>query len=174
MTAGTGPHAARDIPPVVLRPAGHDDVEAIVEMVHELAAFERAAAECLLTAAQLRVALFGPAPAVFGHVATVGPAVVGCALWMLDFSTWRGVHGVHLEDLYVRPELRGHGVGRRLLTALAGMCVERGYGRLEWAVLDWNAPAAGFYRALGAVSMDDWTTFRLDGPALAALGVQDS
>ncbi|HXV94605.1 MAG TPA: GNAT family N-acetyltransferase, partial [Pseudonocardia sp.] len=120
-------------------------------------------------------ALFGPAPALFGHVAEVpatggGTEVVGCALWFLNFSTWRGVHGIYLEDLYVRPAHRGAGLGRALLARLAAVCAERGYARLEWSVLDWNTPSIGFYRSLGAVGMDGWTTFRLDGEPLAALG----
>ncbi len=109
----------------------------------------------------------GPEPAVFAHVAEHEGGIAGFALWFLNFSTWQCQHGLHLEDLYVRPELRGHGYGRQLLTELAALCVQRGYGRLEWVVLDWNEPAIGFYRALGAVGMDEWTTFRLTGPALA-------
>jgi GNAT superfamily N-acetyltransferase len=145
------------------------DVEAVVALVHELAAYERAPQDCNLTSGQLRTALFGPAPALFGHVAERDGAVVGCALWFLNFSTWRGVHGIYLEDLYVQPAHRGAGIGRALLAALAAVCVERGLGRLEWWVLDWNTPSIGFYRALGAIAMDEWTVFRLDGDALAAL-----
>jgi GNAT superfamily N-acetyltransferase len=155
---------------VSVRRAVPADVPAVVALVHELADYEREPASCHLTAEQLHAALFGPEPALFGHVAEAGGEVVGCALWFLSFSTWRGVHGLHLEDLYVRPAHRGAGLGRALLAALAGVCVERGYGRLEWAVLDWNAPALAFYRSLGAVALDGWTTHRLDGPALAALG----
>jgi GNAT superfamily N-acetyltransferase len=154
-----------------VRPVRREDVDAVVGLVHELALYEREPESCHLTSAQLDAALFGPAPALFGHVAEVGGEVVGCALWFLDFSTWRGVHGLHLEDLFVRPAHRGAGLGRALLAALAAVCVERGYGRLEWAVLDWNTPSIDFYRALGAVPMDEWTTFRLDGDALARLGV---
>jgi GNAT superfamily N-acetyltransferase len=153
------------------------DVDAVVALVHELAEYERAPQDCHLTSAQLGAALFGPAPALFGHVAELPGedghgAVVGCALWFLNFSTWRGVHGIYLEDLYVQPAHRGAGIGRSLLAALAAQCVERGLGRLEWWVLDWNAPSIGFYRALGAVAMDEWTVFRLDGDALAALGAE--
>ncbi len=155
---------------MTIRPAAPADVPAIVGLVHELADYEREPESCLLTADQLTAALFGPAPALFGHVADVEGEVVGCALWFLDFSTWRGVHGVHLEDLYVRPAHRGAGLGRALLARLAAVCTERGYARLEWSVLDWNAPSIAFYRSLGAESMDGWTTFRLDGTALAALG----
>lgn len=154
----------------MIRRVAPADVPAVVGLVHELAAYEREPESCLLTAEQLEAALFAPAPALFGHVAEVDGAVVGCALWFLNFSTWRGVHGLHLEDLYVRPAHRGCGLGRALLAALAAVCVERGYGRLEWAVLDWNTPAIDFYRALGAAPLDGWTTFRLDGDALAVLG----
>ncbi|OZM73715.1 GNAT family N-acetyltransferase [Amycolatopsis antarctica] len=140
------------------------DAEAVVGLVHELAEFERAPEECHLTAAQLRAALFGDAPALYGHVAEIGGEVVGCALWFLNFSTWRGVHGIYLEDLYVQPARRGSGLGKALLATLAEECVRRGYERLEWWVLDWN-PATGFYRSLGAVAMDEWTVYRLtDGP----------
>ncbi|MGE3285138.1 MAG: N-acetyltransferase family protein [Pseudonocardia sp.] len=148
------------------------DVAAVVALVHELAAYEREPESCHLAGEQLHAALFGPTPALFGHVALTGDGeVVGCALWFLNFSTWRGVHGVYLEDLYVRPEHRGAGLGRALLARLAEVCMERGYGRLEWSVLDWNAPSIAFYRSLGAVAMDGWTVHRLDGDALAALGV---
>lgn len=158
----------------MIRPAVATDVPAIVGLVHELAAYEREPESCLLTAAQLDAALFGPAPALFGHVAEVDGAVVGCALWFRNFSTWRGVHGVYLEDLYVRPEHRGSGLGRDLLARLAAVCVEHGYARLEWAVLDWNTPAVDFYRALGACPQDGWTTFRLDGEPLRALAAGPS
>jgi GNAT superfamily N-acetyltransferase len=153
----------------VIRPIEPGDVPAVVTLVHELAAYEREPDSCHLTEHQLAGALFGAAPALFGHVAEVDGEVVGCALWFLNFSTWRGVHGVYLEDLYVRPAHRGRGLGRALLATLAAVCAERGYGRLEWSVLDWNEPSIAFYRALGAVGMDEWTTFRLDGDALAAL-----
>jgi GNAT superfamily N-acetyltransferase len=154
----------------VIRPATEGDVPEIVAMVHELAEYERAPEECHLTEHQLTDALFGPTPALFGHVALVDGEAAGCALSFLNFSTWRGVHGIYLEDLFVRPRFRGHGLGRALLARLAQECVTRGLGRLEWSVLDWNAPSIGFYRALGAVSLDEWTTFRLDGAALTALG----
>ncbi|HEY3753280.1 MAG TPA: GNAT family N-acetyltransferase [Pseudonocardiaceae bacterium] len=146
------------------------DLEPAVALVHELAAYEKAPDECHLTVEQLRTALFGPTPALFGHVAELDGEVVGVALWFLNFSTWRGVHGIYLEDLFVQPAHRGGGLGRALLTALAEECVARGYGRLEWAVLNWNTPSIGFYRSLGAVPMDEWTVFRLADDALAALG----
>ena len=147
-----------------------DDVPAVVEMVHELAAYERAPDECHLTTGQLAGALFGERPALFGHVATAGDEVVGVALWFLNYSTWRGAHGIYLEDLYVRPAHRGSGLGQQLLQALALECVEQGYERLEWSVLDWNEPALGFYRSLGAVGQDEWTVHRLADDALQRLG----
>jgi GNAT superfamily N-acetyltransferase len=162
----------------VIREVRPGDLAAVVELVHELAEYEREPQSCTLTEEQLATALFGPAPALFGHVAEVAtgadgsgpPEVVGFALWFVNFSTWRGVHGLYLEDLYVQPTHRGAGLGRALLARLAAVCAERGLARLEWAVLDWNEPSIGFYRSLGAVAMDDWTVFRLDGAALAALG----
>jgi GNAT superfamily N-acetyltransferase len=141
----------------------------MVELVHELAEYERAPAQCHLTAEQLRTALFGPSPALFAHVAELDGEVVGVALWFLNFSTWDGVHGIYLEDLYLRPVARGEGLGRALLAALAEECVRRGYTRLQWWVLDWNDPAIGFYKALGAEPMDTWTVMRLSDDALARL-----
>jgi GNAT superfamily N-acetyltransferase len=153
----------------VVRRVQESDVPAVVSLVHELAEYERAAHECLLTEAQLRSALFGPSPALFGHVAEVAGAVEGFALWFLNYSTWRGVHGIYLEDLYVRPAHRGGGLGAALLRELASECVRNGYARLEWSVLDWNAPAIGFYESLGAKPMDEWTIYRLTDDALAGL-----
>ncbi|GAA2963407.1 L-amino acid N-acyltransferase YncA [Actinokineospora diospyrosa] len=146
------------------------DVDAIVGLVYELAEYERARHECHLTAEQLTAALFGDSPALFGHVAEVDGRVVGCALWFLNFSTWRGKHGIYLEDLYVTPSMRGHGLGKALLQTLAKECVDNGYQRLEWSVLDWNEPAIGFYKSLGAVPMDEWTVYRLTDQALTDLG----
>jgi GNAT superfamily N-acetyltransferase len=146
------------------------DLERTVALVHELATYEKAPDECHLTVEQLGAALFGPTPTLFGHVATHDDEVVGIALWFLNFSTWRGTHGIYLEDLFVSPDHRGLGLGRDLLAALAAECVERGYDRLEWSVLDWNEPAIGFYRSLGAVAMDEWTVNRLAGDALVQLG----
>lgn len=144
------------------------DVPALVAMVHELAEFERAPDECHLVDEQLHRALFGHRPALFGHVAVDGGEPVGMALWFLNFSTWRGVHGIYLEDLYVRPAARRTGAGRALLAELAAVCAERGYDRLDWSVLDWN-PARDFYATLGAAAQTDWVPYRLDGAALTAL-----
>ena len=152
-----------------IRRATAEDVPAMVALVRELATYERAAEEVELTPGRLRAALFGEHPAVFAHVAVVGGEVAGFALWFVSFSTWLGRHGIYLEDLYVRPEHRGAGLGKALLVELARACVERGYGRLEWSVLDWNSPAIEFYRAHGATPQDEWTVFRLSGSALRRL-----
>jgi GNAT superfamily N-acetyltransferase len=154
----------------VIRRIAPADVPAVVGLVYELAEYERAPQECHLTEAQLHEALFRGNPALYGHVAVHEGTVVGCALWYLSFSTWRGTHGIYLEDFYVQPAQRGNGYGRELLTALAAECVRRGYQRLEWSVLDWNTPAIDFYRALGAIPMDEWTVFRLTDQALNTLG----
>ncbi|MGC4803552.1 GNAT family N-acetyltransferase [Micromonospora sp. DT233] len=141
-------------------------------MVHELAEYERAPEQCHLTAEQLHAALFGPQPALHGHLAVDdADRPLGFALWFLNFSTWAGVHGIYLEDLYVRPEARGTGAGRRLLATLAAICVQRGYRRLDWSMLDWN-PAAGFYASVEATPMSDWVSYRLAGPALHRLAAQ--
>jgi GNAT superfamily N-acetyltransferase len=153
---------------VTIRAIRPDDVAAVVGLVRELAEYEEALHEVRLTEEQLTTALFGDSPALFGHVALSGDGVVvGTALWFLNFSTWRGTHGIHLEDLYVQPASRGTGLGRELLRTLADLCVERGYDRLEWSVLDWNTPSIDFYTAAGAVPMNEWTVFRLTDEALA-------
>lgn len=149
-----------------IRPTTPGDIPEVVTLVHELAAYEHAADRCTLTGRQLEAALFGPAPALFGHVAERAGRIVGFTLWFLNFSTWDGVHGIHLEDLYVRPEHRQAGLGRALLDELAVECARHGYTRLEWSVLDWNTPAIAFYRSLGAEPMDTWTGYRLSGRAL--------
>ena len=151
---------------MTVRPIRPDDVPAVVAHVRELADYEKALHEARLTEEQLAGALFGDSPALFGHVALAGEDVVGVALWFLNFSTWRGTHGIYLEDLYVSPAHRGTGLGRELLRTLAAVCGERGYSRLEWSVLDWNAPSIEFYKAAGAVPMDEWTVFRLTDDAL--------
>ena len=149
-----------------IRAARPEDVPAIRELIVELATYERMPEQAKATDEQLRAALFGEHPAVFALVAEAEQSVVGFALWFLNFSTWEGVHGIYLEDLYVRPEARGRGFGKALLQSLAAIAVHRGYARFEWWVLDWNTPSIEFYRAMGAVSMDEWTVFRLSGGAL--------
>ncbi|MFD0363748.1 GNAT family N-acetyltransferase [Nocardia sp. GCM10030253] len=155
----------------MIRRATPADVPALVELVYDLAEYEKARDECTLTAEQLHTALFGQTPALFAHVVEEEDGlVVGCAIWFLNFSTWEGVHGIYLEDLYVKPETRGKGYGKALLTTLAEEAVANGYGRVDWAVLTWNTPSIDFYKSLGAVGQDEWVGYRLEGAALAALG----
>ena len=157
-----------DTAPVV-RLAEPEDVSTVLALIRDLADYERALPEVRTTEQALHTALFGDRPAAFCHVVEHGGQVGGFALWFLNFSTWLGVHGIYLEDLYVRPALRGLGLGRALITTLAELCLERGYGRLEWWVLDWNEPARGFYRSIGAQAMEEWTVHRVSDDALRAL-----
>jgi GNAT superfamily N-acetyltransferase len=150
-----------------VRPARPDDVPVVLSLIRELADYERSLDSVAATEADLLATLFGDAPAAYCHVADVDGEVVGFALWFLNFSTWVGTHGIYLEDLYVRPSARGTGLGRALLARLVEIARERGYGRVEWSVLNWNVDAQGFYRSIGAVPMDGWTVWRLDGDALA-------
>ncbi|MFF5255076.1 GNAT family N-acetyltransferase [Streptomyces leeuwenhoekii] len=158
----------------MIRTATPADVPVLHTLIRELAEYEKALSEARATPDQLHEALFGPHPAAYAHIAqddTTG-APVGFALWFLNFSTWRGVHGIYLEDLYVRPEARGGGHGKALLTELARICVQRGYGRLEWSVLNWNTPSIAFYESLGARPQDEWTVYRLTDEALTNLATQ--
>jgi GNAT superfamily N-acetyltransferase len=157
----------------MIRTATPDDIPVIHAMVRELAEYEKVPDEAKASRQQLHEALFGERPAVFAHIAEAAGEPVGFALWFLNFSTWRGVHGIYLEDLYVRPEARGGGHGKALLTELARICVERGYERLEWSVLNWNRPSIDFYEALGARAQDEWTVYRLTDGALRELGSGD-
>ena len=156
----------------MIRPAVPDDVPELLRLVRELAEYEREPDAVVATEADLFGGLFVDRTCS-AHVALQHDEVVGFALWYPTFSTWTGRPGMWLEDLFVRPAARGTGLGRDLLTALARVCVERGYARFEWWVLDWNAPAIGFYRALGAVPQDEWTTYRLDGAALRGLAARE-
>ena len=159
---------ARLLHPAV-RAATLDDCPAILGLITELAVYERSEHLVKTTPAQLEAALFGTQPAAYALVAQDGAAVVGFALYFLNFSTWEGVHGIYLEDLYVSPDHRGTGLGRALLASLAAVAVDRGYARFEWSVLDWNQPSIDFYLAMGAVAMDEWTVHRLSGDALGAV-----
>jgi GNAT superfamily N-acetyltransferase len=152
-----------------VRAAVPADVPVILELIHELAVYEREPDAVLATELDLFDALFGPDPSAAAHLAVSGGEIVGFALWYRSFSTWQGKPGMWLEDLYVRPEHRKEGLGRALLQALAQVCVERDWTRFEWWVLDWNAPAQDFYRTLGARPEDDWTVWRVDGDALQSL-----
>ena len=155
-----------------IREAVLADLPVVLELVHELAVYEREPDAVEATEEGFREALF-PAhghPTTFCHVAERDGRVVGIAVWYLSFSTWTGGNGIWLEDLFVRPDQRGTGLGRALLQTLAEVCVERGYQRLEWWVLDWNAPSIAFYESLGARAQDEWKTYRLAGDALGELG----
>jgi len=151
----------------MIRPAVPEDVPTILRFIRELAEYERALDQVEATEEDLERALFGPAPAVFAHLAENEEGEpVGFALWFLNFSTWTGRHGIYLEDLYVTPEARGRGHGKALLAELARIAVERGYARYEWSCLDWNEPSIRFYKSLGAEAMTEWTGYRLSGRAL--------
>ena len=153
-----------------LRPARETDLDTIIELIHALADYEREPGAVKLDREALRGHLFGPRP--FAEVIlaeTADGQNAGFALFFHNFSTWEGRPGLYLEDLFVRPALRGEGYGKALLSDLARLAVERGCGRLEWSVLDWNTPSIAFYRALGAIPMEEWTTHRLAGESLRAL-----
>lgn len=156
----------------MIREATEQDIPAILALVQELADYEKAPEEAVGTVEGYRAVLFPEdgAPTAWAHVAEVDGQVVGIAVWFLTFSTWTGRNGLWLEDLYVSPAHRGSGLGRQLMATLARVCVERGYPRMEWTVLDWNTPAIDVYRHVGAEPLDEWTTQRLTGEALAALG----
>lgn len=157
----------------IVREATPADCPQILELIHELAAYEKEPDAVRNTVQHLQAHLFGADPKAFAHVAEdESGTVIGVAIWYLTYSTWEGRHGIHLEDLYVRATERGSGTGTALLRTLAQICVKRGYRRLEWAVLDWNEPAIKFYDSIGSSSMDEWTTRRLDGDALTALGTR--
>ncbi|MFC5184873.1 GNAT family N-acetyltransferase [Actinomadura harenae] len=153
----------------MIRPARPEDVPTILRLVRDLAEYERAAHEVKASEDDLLRDLFGAEPKVFAHVAEHEGRVVGFALWFLGYSTWLGRHGIYLEDLYVSPETRGQGHGKALLSELARIADERGYGRVEWSVLDWNTPAIGFYESIGARPQDEWTVHRVTGDALTRL-----
>ncbi|KWX66089.1 GNAT family N-acetyltransferase [Mycobacterium sp. NAZ190054] len=152
-----------------IRVARPGDETELTAMIHELAAFEHAADECTVTETQLREALFGPDPTVYGHLAEVDGQAAAGALWFRTFSTWDGVAGIYLEDLFVRPQFRRRGLARKLLATLARECVERGYSRLSWAVLDWNVNAIALYDSVGGKPQSDWITYRVSGPRLSEL-----
>ena len=157
------------MPQLRIRAATSDDVPLILRFIRELADYERLAHEVVATAESLTETLFGDAPYAEVVIAEEDSEPAGFALFFHNYSTFLGRPGIYLEDLYVRPELRGRGYGRALLRHLAQLAVERRCGRLEWAVLDWNEPAIRFYRSVGARSVDEWTIFRVTGDALTAL-----
>jgi GNAT superfamily N-acetyltransferase len=155
-----------------IRPAAAADADEILALIYELALYEKAPEEAKATKEQILESFFCESPQVFCEIVEVDGAIAGFAIWFLNFSTWQGKHGIYLEDLFVRPEFRGRGFGKALLAHLAALCEERGYGRFQWWVLDWNTPSIDFYKSLGAVAMDEWTVYRVSGQALTELAQQ--
>jgi len=158
-----------DTTDIVIRPAARNDVSVILALIRGLAEYERLAHECEADEAKLAQTLFGDTPCAEVVIAEVDGEAAGFALFFRNYSTFLARPGLYLEDLFVQPRFRGLGLGKRLMVHLARLAVARGYGRFEWSVLDWNAPAIGFYRSLGAVGMDEWTVQRVSGQALRRL-----
>ena len=161
-----------ELPKFEIRPARIEDVPTVLQLIRDLATYERAPNDVTATEEQLVDVLFGARPSAEVLLAFEQDTAVGFAVFFHNFSTWLGRPGLYLEDLFVKPEMRGKGYGRALLVHLAKIARERGCGRMEWAVLDWNDPAIQFYRKLGAKPMDEWTVFRLTGDGIAKLAEQ--
>jgi diamine N-acetyltransferase len=155
---------------ISIRPARAGDAALVLGFVRELAGYERLSHEVDASEAMIDAALFGETPRVFCDIAEWEREPVGFALWFLNFSSFRGRNGIYLEDIFVRPAMRGRGIGKALLRHLARRCVRQGWTRLEWSVLDWNEPSIRFYEAQGAMLMSDWTICRVTGDALVRLG----
>ena len=155
---------------ITIRDAVRADAAQIVQFIADLAEYEKLSHEAEATVADIERELFGPSPKVFCEIAEWQGEPAGFALWFYTFSTFLGRHGIWLEDLFVHPDMRGHGLGKALLVDLAQRCRRETHGRLEWAVLDWNQPSIDFYQSQGAVFMDDWRRCRVSGEALEALG----
>jgi len=153
-----------------IRPARREEVGIVLRLIHDLAHYEKAPDEVEATEKELLTTIFAEEPRVFCDLVEVDGDIAGMAIWFLNYSTWQGKHGIYLEDLFIKPEFRGRGFGKALLQHLARICEEKGYGRFQWWVLDWNSPAIEFYRSLGAVAMDEWTVYRVSGEALKDLG----
>ena len=152
-----------------IRRARPTETGLVLSLIRELAEYEKLLHEVEATEAMIDAALFGDNPLLFCEIAEWNGEPAGFAVWFVNFSTFSGRSGIYLEDLFVRPAYRGRGIGKALLAYLAKLCVEKGWARLQWSVLDWNAPSIAFYKSLGAVMMDEWTVCRVNGPALAAL-----
>lgn len=172
MEISVDPETTRQPPPDAfhIRPAAVTDVPVILALIRELAEYEKLLHEVVATEALVKTALFGPEPVAQCALACVHSDPVGFALYFHNYSTFKGRAGLYLEDLFVRPEHRGHGIGEALLRYLARIAVERGCPRMEWAVLNWNKRAIEFYERVGAVGILDWTVFRVSGEALVRLG----
>jgi diamine N-acetyltransferase len=154
---------------LLIRRARTDEAGVVLSLVRELAEYEKLSHEVEATETMIADALFGDHPRLFCDIAEWSGEVAGFAVWFINFSTFSGRSGIYLEDLFVRPGLRGKGIGRALLSHLAKECVANNWSRLQWSVLDWNAPSIAFYKSLGAVMLDEWTVCKVAGPALAAL-----
>jgi len=154
----------------MIRVAVKEDGPRILQLIKDLAKYEKAPLEAKATLEQIEETIFSANPSAFCHVAEVDGEVIGIAIWFLNYSTWLGKPGIYLEDLFVDPNYRGQGYGMAFLKTLAKICVERGYERFQWWVLDWNEPSIEFYKSIGAVPMDEWTIFRVSGEALKKLG----
>jgi GNAT superfamily N-acetyltransferase len=157
---------------VIVRPATIADLPDIFKYIHALAEYEKASDEVVLSLDDLEQSFFGENPQVYCLLSQEANVVTGIAIWHLNYSTWLGKYGLYLEDLFVDPKYRGAGHGKALLVRLAQICVERGYPRFQWWVLDWNEPAIDFYKSFGAVAMDEWTVFRLSGDPLKKLAAE--
>ena len=153
-----------------IRPARQEEVGIVLQLIHDLAVYEKAPNEVEATEKELLETIFSSDPKVFCDLVEVDGEIAGMAIWFLNYSTWQGKYGIYLEDLFIKSEFRGRGYGKALLRHLAKVCDEKGYGRFQWWVLDWNSPAIEFYRSLGAVAMDEWTVYRVSGQALKDLG----
>ena len=154
---------------LLIRRARPDEAGLVLSLVRELAEYEKLLHEVEATEVMIAEALFGASPRVFCDLAEWNGEVAGFAVWFVNFSTFSGRAGIYLEDLFVRPALRGKGIGKALLSHLARECVANEWSRLQWSVLDWNTPSIEFYKSLGAVMLDEWTVCKVGGPALAAL-----
>ena len=153
-----------------IRPARKDEASIILQLIKDLAEYEKAPDEVKASEKEIIETIFADNPKVFCDLVEVDGDIAGMAIWFLNYSTWQGKHGIYLEDLYVKPEFRGRGFGKALLQHLASICNERSYGRFQWWVLDWNSPAIEFYRSLGAEAMSEWTVYRVSGLPLRRLG----
>jgi GNAT superfamily N-acetyltransferase len=155
---------------LIIRPAKSEEVGEVLQLINDLATYEKAPEQVEASKENLLNTIFSREPRVFCDLVDVDGQIAGMAIWFLNYSTWQAKHGIYLEDLFIKPEYRGRGYGKALLKHLAKICDEKGYGRLQWWVLDWNSPAIEFYRSLGAEAMDEWTVYRTSGKALKDLG----
>jgi GNAT superfamily N-acetyltransferase len=153
-----------------IRPAKIQEVGEVLQLIQDLAIYEKAPEQVEAIEEDLLNTIFASDPRVFCDLVEVDGQIAGMAIWFLNYSTWQAKHGIYLEDLFIKPEYRGRGYGKALLKHLAKICDEKGYGRLQWWVLDWNSPAIEFYKSLGAEAMDEWTVYRTSGKALKDLG----